>query len=168
MVKYAYRVQNIKIDSSSAYRITLNIMMFSALYTFAGSFMSYVLYYLFDVYGEEWKRKGLSFQLFDIFVEISILGASSFWFTYVVNNYVPIIPTNALLVQFIDSYSAGLFYMLTIFLFLSDFTEKLKYIHDTFLSGYFDYLFPAEGSILDLSLHYSAEQRKKIEKQNKK
>lgn len=168
MVKYAYRVQNIPIDTGSALRITCNIILFSFLYTFAGSFVSYVLYYLFDVYGEEWIKKGLPFQIFDILVEISILGASSFWFTYFVNHYIPIIPTNVFFVDFIDSYSAGLFYMLTIFLFLSDFTEKLKYIHDMFLSQYFDYLFPAEGSILDLSLHYSAEQRKKFEKQNKK
>jgi hypothetical protein len=39
--------------------------------------------------------------------------------------------------------------------------NKLKYIFDTFLGTYFDFLFPAEGSILDGTLRYSKEQKER-------
>lgn len=168
MSKYAYRVQDTFVNTNNALRLSANIVLFAFLYTFAGSFVSYVLYYSFDVFDDSWKKKGFSFQIFDILVEISIIALSSFWFSHLINTFLPIIPVYKEFVGFIDTYSSGVFFLFTIFIFLTDFTSKLVYIHDYFLSEYFDYIFPAEGSILDLSLRYSKEQRKKIEKQSRK
>ncbi|NDG28984.1 hypothetical protein EB118_02660 [bacterium] len=154
-------------NAGDSLRITANIVIFAIMYTFAGAGLSYVMYYLFDVFGEEWKRKSFSFKMTDIFVEVSMIAVSAFWVNRLFNEYIPIIPVRSTLVEFVNTYTVGLFFMFTIFLFLSDLTEKLTYIHDYFLEDYFDYLFPAEGSILDFSLRYSKEQRKKFAKQNK-
>jgi hypothetical protein len=167
MVKYSYVLTSVPMDTSDSLRITANIVIFAILYTFAGAGLSYVMYYLFDVFGDEWKRKTFSFQMTDIFVEISIIAVGAFWVNRLFNEYIPIIPVKSTLVDFVNTYTVGLFFMFTIFLFLTDLTEKLSYIHSYFLEGYFDYIFPAEGSILDFSLHYSEEQRKKFAKQNK-
>jgi hypothetical protein len=71
----------------------------------------------------------------------------------------PIIPVRKGLEDFVDSYTPGLFFMFANVIFLGDLTNKLKYIFDTFLGTHFDFLFPAEGSILDGTLRYSKEQK---------
>ena len=68
----------------------------------------------------------------------------------------------AFLEDFIDSYTSGLFFLFTIFIFLDDLSNKLKYVFHQLLDKVFDRYFPAAGSILDGTLHYSSQQRKKI------
>lgn len=159
---HAYTVHAIQLSSGDAVRVTGNIAIFSVFYTLAGALLSYVLYYLFDVYNDknkEWEEKGLSYQLFDVSVEIAIIGIVAFWLVYFINVSAPIIPVRKGLEDFVDSYTAGLFFMFAMFIFLGDLTNKLKYIFDTFLGSYFDFLFPAEGSILDGTLRYSKKQK---------
>jgi hypothetical protein len=168
MVKYSYTLQHIPLNMNDSFRITINIIIFASLYAFSGALISYGMYYLFDVYGSDWIQKGFAFQIFDIFVEISMIAVASFWVNYVFNEYLPIFPVKSHLVDFVNSYTVGLFFMFVIFLFLNDLNDKIIYIHDYFLKEYFDYIFPAEGSILDLSLRYSEEQRKKIDNQKRK
>jgi hypothetical protein len=130
--------------------------------------MSFVLYYLFDMYdpekkeGLEWEKKGIAFQLFDIIVELSIISTMAFWLVYILNVSTPIIPVRKGLEDFVDSYTSGMFFMFAVFIFLTDLTSKLKYVFKVALGDIFDMVFPEEGSILDMSLRYSAKQRKKM------
>jgi len=166
--KYAYRIHTRHVERSDALAVTANIVIFSLLYAAAGAILSFVLYYTFDVYdpenkqGMEWELKGLLFQLFDVIVEIAIISVVAFWLVHHINTSAPIIPVRRGLEGFIDSYTSGLFFMFTIFIFLDDLGEKLKYIFHRALGSTFDLVFPAEGSVLDGTLKYSAEQRKKI------
>jgi len=159
---HVYTVHAIPLSVGDAARVTGNIAIFSIVYTVAGALLSYVLYYLFDVYDDknkEWETKGLSYQLFDVTVEVSIIGIAAFWLVYFMNISTPIIPVRKGLEDFVDSYTAGLFFMFAIFIFLGDLTNKLKFLFDTFLGTHFDFLFPAEGSILDGTLRYSKKQK---------
>ena len=159
---HAYTVHAIQLTTTDAVRVTGNIAIFSVLYTLAGALLSYVLYYMFDVYNDEnkeWEKKGVPYQIFDVAVEVAMIGIVAFWLVYFMNVSTPIIPVRRGLEDFVDSYTAGLFFMFAIFIFLGDLTNKLKYIFDTFLGSHFDVLFPAEGSILDGTLRYSKEQK---------
>lgn len=159
---HAYTVQAIQLSTRDAVSITGNIAIFSIFYTVAGALLSYILYYLFDVYNDknkEWEKKGMSYQMFDVSVEIAMIGIVAFWLVYSINVSAPIIPVRKGLEGLVDSYTAGLFFMFAMFIFLGDLTNKLKYIFDTFLGSYFDFLFPAEGSILDGTLRYSKKQK---------
>lgn len=166
--KYAYRIHTLNVGHSDALPVTANIIIFSLLYAAAGAILSFVLYYTFDAYdpeknrGMEWETKGIVFQLFDVIIEISIISVVAFWLVHNINISAPIIPVRRGLERFIDSYTSGLFFMFTIFIFLDDLGEKLKYIFHRALGSTFDVVFPAEGSVLDGTLKYSPEQRKKI------
>lgn len=167
MTKYAYHVYHPILDVDDSFRLSVNIAGLSVLFTFAGGLLSYLLYYMFDVYndtdphGKDWEKKSIHFKVFDVVVEIGIIGMTAFWFSYFINTFAPIIPVDQRAVGFVDTYATGLFFMFTIFLFLEDFGNKLKHLYDIVFGGYFDFILPAEGSILDFSLRYSLEQRKK-------
>lgn len=161
---YAYNIHNIHLTRSDAMRVTGNIAIFSILYTLAGGFISFVLYYLFDSYEPDtgdvqWESKGVPYQLFDIMVEVGIIGLVAFWLVYFINVGAPIIPVRKGLEDFVDSYTSGLFFMFAIFIFLQDLTNKLKYLFNHVLGNHFDHIFPADGSILDGSLRYSEKQK---------
>uniref|UniRef100_A0A6C0AIW4 Uncharacterized protein n=1 Tax=viral metagenome TaxID=1070528 RepID=A0A6C0AIW4_9ZZZZ len=159
---HVYTVHAIHLSIGDAARVTGNIAIFSVVYTIAGALLSYILYYLFDVYNDEnkeWEEKGLLYQLLDVGVEVSTIAIVAFWLVYFMNISTPIIPVKKGLEDFVDSYTAGLFFMFAIFIFLGDLTNKLKFLFDTFLGTHFDILFPAEGSILDGTLRYSKKQK---------
>lgn len=160
---YAYNIHTVHLTAGDSLRVTANIAFFSILYAMAGGFLSFVLYYLFDTYDPpnttEWETKGLAFQFTDIALEIAIIGLVAFWLVYFINVSTPIIPVRKGLEDFIDSYTSGLFFMFAIFMFLQDFSNKMKYVFNHFLGSYFDRIFPAEGSIIDGSLRYSEKQK---------
>ena len=156
---HAYTIHAIHLTSGDAVRVTGNIVVYSIFYTIAGAFLSYILYYLFDEFNETWETRGLGYQLFDVSAEVSIIGVVAFWLVYFINVSAPIIPVKKGLEDFVDSYTAGLFFMFAIFIFLGDLSKKLTYIFDTFVGSHFDRVFPAEGSMLDGTLRYSNKQK---------
>ena len=160
---YAYNIHNVNLSSGDSLRVTANIIVFSIMYALAGGLLSFILYYLFDTYNPpestEWEKKGLAFQFTDIALEIAIIGLVAFWLVYFINTSTPIIPVRKGLEDFVDSYTSGLFFMFSIFIFLNDFSNKMKYVFNHFLGKFFDRIFPAEGSIIDGSLRYSEKQK---------
>jgi len=160
---YVYNIHKVHLTFGDSMRVTANIAFFSIMYAMAGGFLSFVLYYLFDTYdppeSTEWETKGLAFQFTDIALEISIIGLVAFWLVYFINVSTPIIPIRKGLEDFVDSYTSGLFFMFAIFIFLEDFSNKMKYLFKHFLGNVFDRVFPAEGSIIDGSLRYSEKQK---------
>ena len=156
---YAYNIHSIHLTTGDSVRVTGNIVVYSIFYTISGALLSYVFYYLFDEFNEKWEARGLGYQLFDVSAEVSIIGVAAFWLVYFINVSAPIIPVRRGLEDFVDSYTAGLFFMFAIFIFLGDLTKKLTYIFDKFVGSHFDRVFPDEGSILDGTLRYSNKQK---------
>lgn len=139
-----------------------NIVILAIFYAFLGAFVSFVFYYFFDEYDPadkdpvktKWGTYSGWYQLYDVCVEIALISLASFWTTYTVNTTTYIIPVRNELSPFIDSYTTGLFFMYTIFLFLNDLSNKLTFLYETYVGTHFDWLLPNEGSILDFSLKY--------------
>jgi hypothetical protein len=160
---YVYNIHRVHLSADDSLRVTANIAIFSVFYALAGGFLSFVLYYLFDSYNPpestEWETKGLAFQFTDIALEISIIGLVAFWLVYFINVSAPIIPVRKGLEDFVDSYTSGLFFMFSLFIFLQEFSNKMRYVFNHFLGNVFDKVFPAEGSIIDGSLRYSEKQK---------
>jgi hypothetical protein len=162
---YAYHIHEIVLSRNDSLRVTANIAVFASLYTLAGGVMSFILYYLFDVYnpdkrqGMEWERKGALFQVMDVVVEIAFIAVSAFWLVYFINTSAPIIPVRNGLQDFVDSYTSGMFFMFAVFIFMTDLSHKLKYLFQLGLGNWFDHYFPEDGSILDGSLCYSERQK---------
>ena len=168
MVQYVNRIHTVHVKRADAIAVSANIVLFSLIYATAGAFISYIFYYTFDTYDPEkgdvnkWEKKGIWFQAADIVVEIALISLTAFWLVHYINTSTPIIPVRRGLEDFIDSYTSGLFFLFTIFIFLDDLSNKLKYVFHQLLDKVFDRYFPAAGSILDGTLHYSSQQRKKI------
>ena len=166
--RYAYHIHGIKMSRNDSIRVTANIAIFASLYTVAGGIVSFLFYYLFDVYDPEkpneshWEKKGLLFQIADVVVEITIIAVTAFWLVYFINTSAPIIPVRHGMLDFVDSYTSGMFFMFAIFIFMSDLTNKLKYLFRRIMGEYLDHYFPEQGSILDGSLSYSNRQKERF------
>lgn len=149
-----------------ALSVTVNIGMLAVLYTGLGALMSFGFYYLFDEYEPglnknlEWEKKGLRYQVTDLVIEIVLVAVSSFWIVFLVNENFPIIPVRSYYAPFIDTYSTGLFFMYTVFIFVDSFAYKLQYVIQHLFGPIFDKYLPDSGSIVDLSLHWSSKKDK--------
>jgi magnesium-transporting ATPase (P-type) len=160
MVVYTGKVYNHTINTKDALALSGNIVILSVFYCFVGSMLSYVLYYLFDEYdpndkrGLEWEKRTTFYQIADVSTEIAIIALVSFWLVFTINTSAPIIPVPTHFAAFVDTYTTGMFFMYSVFIFLSDLTSKLKYLYETHLANRFSRVFPNKGSLLDMSLHY--------------
>lgn len=168
MAKYVTSVYSVSgLTWSDGLSLTLNIAMLAIVYTILGSVLSFVFYYLFDEYdpwaeaGLEWKEKSLGFQVRDLAIEIALIATFSFWATFFVNERFPIIPVRPQFASYIDTYSTGLFFMYTVFVFVDSFAYKLQHVISSLLSPTFDKYMPDAGSIVDGSLRWSSESDKK-------
>ena len=161
MVVYTKRIYEHTIAPRDAIALSTNIVILSIFYCLIGGLLSYVLYYLFDEYnpaekiGLEWETHTLVYQLSDVCMEIAIVGLVSFWLVFAINTSAPIIPVPRHFAPFVDTYTTGMFFIYAVFIFLSDLTDKLKFLYETYLAKRFDSIFPNEGSLLDFSLRYT-------------
>jgi hypothetical protein len=163
MAKLVQKMYSQKIGPYEMVNLTLNIGILSIFFTFFGAFVSYIFYYIFDEYGPddepkrgmEWEKHSALRQIADISLEITLIGVVSFWLTYYFNTSAPIFPVRSSLVSFVDTYTTGMFFMFTIFLFTNDLSSKLRYVYNEYVGYHFDVIFPAYGSIWDLNLRYS-------------
>jgi len=154
-----------KIKFNESFALSANIGFLAVFFTFMGGIVSFILYYLFDEYGPddkpprhlEWEKRPMIQKLMDVSLEVVLLGLISFWLTYFINSSIPIIPVSSGLAPYVDTYTTGMFFMYTVFLFTNDLSSKLKYIYNASLGAQFDKLFPNSGSILDLNLSYKTE-----------
>ena len=150
----------------TTFKITINIMLLTAFYTVVGGLLSYVMYYIFDEFNDDWKKRSLAYQIYDIFVELSLVSVATYWVSDFVRNNPPIFGLNKKTSDLIEGYVAGIFFAYAMFVFLDDLTEKIKHVHDTELGGFFDKYFPNEGSILDFSLRYGPRKTDETKKED--
>lgn len=162
MVVYTGKLYNHKIAWKDFGSLCADIAILAIFYTFFGALVSYGFYYLFDEYGPEddpprgkdWEKHSIWYQLYDICFEIALIALVSFWVTFNINTRAPIFPVPSHLAAYVDTYSTGMFFMFTIFLFMDDLSSKLKFVYNKILGDHFDWIFPNTGSILNLSLRY--------------
>lgn len=129
--------------------VSLNIGLLAAFYTAIGGLTSYIIYYLFEDHGDNWEKRSLVYQLFDILVEITLVGMIGFWFTYNIKEYPPLVPMSREMDALVDTYISAVFFGYAMFIFLEDLTKKIKFVFDRLLKKNFEKIFP-EGSILDV------------------
>jgi hypothetical protein len=167
--RYVSRLYDETPGWKDATSLSINIGLLSILYTFLGAIVSYVFYYIFDEYdpakqeGMEWETKSVFYQLYDIFVELALIGITAFWISFWVG-HLPMIPVNSQYESFVDSYTVGMFFMYTIFVFMVGLDDKLIFVFNRVLGPFFDSFMPDKGSILDFTLRYSTPQEKAEQK----
>jgi len=141
--------------------VTLNSIILAIFYTLLGVLISFVLYHLFDSYDETWREdRSTVFQLADVSLEIGILAIIAFWSAHIIEIAPPFFAVRKELDILVDSYISGIFYVFAIFVFMDELTSKLKFLFDKLFGVHFGKLFPAHGSIIDMSLSYTPIPRK--------
>ena len=133
---------------------SLNIGILAIFYTAFGGLMSYVLHYLFDDYDDEWKNSSLLYQVYDVCVELVVIGLIAFWTMYFMREAPPIFPVSKGMDELVDTYTSGLFFAFAMFLFLGDMTSKVQHIYHVIVKPHCQRLLPGEGRLLDGTLHY--------------
>jgi len=145
----------VRMNGKETLFVSLNAALLAIFYTLLGVLVSYILYYLFDEYNEEWQKKSMWYKFFDVSLEISLLSIISFWSGQLIEVYPPIFPVRKQLDTLVDGYISGIFYIFAIFIFMDSLTEKLKHLYEDAVGPHFNKIFPQHGSLLDLSLSYT-------------
>lgn len=162
MVVYTETVFSHVVRPRDALALSGNIVVLSVFYAFVGSMLSFVLYYLFDDYnpdeklGLKWEKRSVFYQVGDVACEIAIIALVSFWLVFTINTSAPIFPVPQHLAAFVDTYTTGMFFMYSVFIFMSDLTSKMKYLFKTHLAHRFDTVFPEDGVFATLSANVAS------------
>lgn len=136
--------------------LSLNIGILAIFYTLLGGVLSYGMHNLFDDFDEHWKGKGLLFQMFDVCVELIVIGLVAFWTIFYIRDAPPIFPVNKVMDEFVDTYVSGIFFSFSLFLFFGDLESKIKHLYGKLADPVVKKNFPTKGSILDGSLTYES------------
>jgi len=121
--------------------VSLNAVILALFYTLFGLFISFVLYYLFDEFDEKWKERSIFYQLADVSTEIALLAIVSFWSAHVIEWAPPFFPVRKLLDTLVDDYISGIFFIFAVFIFMNQFTDKLKFLFEMKVGPHFDKVF---------------------------
>jgi len=141
--------------------VSVNSVVLAIFYTLLGVLVSFILYHLFDSFDDTWKEdRSLLFQLTDVSLEIGLLSVIAIWSAHIIELSPPFLPVRKQLDLLVDNYISGIFYVFAIFVFMDELTAKLKYLFQTIFGVHFGKLFPAYGSIIDMSLSYKPLPRK--------
>jgi len=135
--------------------VTLNAALLAIFYTLLGVFVSFILYYIFDEFNEDWEKKSVLYKFTDVSLEIALLSVIAFWSAHVIEIAPPVFPVRKQLDILVDSYISGIFYVFAVFVFMNDLTDKLKSLFEENLGPHFSKIFPSSGSLIDFSLSYS-------------
>ena len=136
------------------FHISLNVAILALFYTLLGGFSSYLMHFLFDEFDESWKSKSLRFRIIDVSIELILIGLVGFWTMFYIKESPPIFSVSKILDELVDTYSSGIFYAFSLFLFFEDLTAKIKYLYNECISPIIKKKFPTKGSILDGSLRF--------------
>jgi hypothetical protein len=136
--------------------VSLNVGILAIFYTLLGGALSYGMHYLFDEFDSDWKSKGLLYQVFDLSVELVLIGLVAFWAVFYIKDGLSVFPVNKKIDSFVDSYISGIFFTFSLFLFFGDLDSKIKYVCEQLIDPLVKNHFPTQGSILDGTLTYES------------
>jgi hypothetical protein len=150
--------------------VTGNAAILAIIHTAYGAFISYVLYYLFDEFDDSWKDRSTLYQLTDVSVEIMLIAIFGYWASEITLLIPALFPTTNANEVAVDTWVSGIFFVIALFLFLDELTDKLKFIQTKIFEDVFSNLFPKYGSIVDMNLSYTpiTEEDKKKEEESRK
>ena len=135
--------------------ISADVVILGVVYTLFGAVVSFIMYYLFDEFNDDWKESSAGFQLIDVLIELAIIILASFWISVLMHGKTMLFRVPPMYADLVKTHTVDVFFLFAIFIFLDDFTSKLQFLHERYLGRYFDTWFPRYGSIIDLSLSYS-------------
>jgi hypothetical protein len=141
--------------------VTGNAATLAVIHTAYGAFISYLFYYLFDEFDEQWKKKATWYKFTDVTVEIMLIAIFGYWASELTVMIPKLFKTSKHHEYTVNSWVSGIFFVLALFLFLDELTEKLKYLQDYYFHHIFDKWMPQHGSIIDFSLSYEPLPEKK-------
>jgi len=134
--------------------ISLDICVLGLVYTFVGLSISYLFYYLFDEFNEEWMKKSDTYKVTDVIIEVISIPLLTFWMLNFIRPYAILLPVPNTKKVEIEMHVVDILFMVTIFIFLDDTVEKLQYLHNYYFHKHAANLLPQYGSLADLSLSY--------------
>lgn len=144
-----------KYTTQEIIHMSINLSTLAITYTIFGALISYVFYYIFDEFDDKWKKRSELYKFSDVFIETILIALVAFWSSQFIQQLPPLFKVRKVLDIMVDTYISGIFFVFAMFLFLDQFTEKLKFLHDDYLSGYLSKLIPQHGHLLDLTLSYT-------------
>jgi len=134
--------------------LSLNVGILAIFYTVLGGLLSYGMHHLFDEFDDGWKSKSIPYQLFDVSIELVLIGLIAFWTIFFIKDAPPVFPVSKEMDSFVDSYVSGIFFSFSLFLFFGDLESKIKYLYEKAVDPVVKKNFPTKGSILDGSLTF--------------
>lgn len=155
-----------KTSYSEHLAVTGNAATLAVIHTVYGAFISYLFFYIFDEFDDVWKAKPTWYRLTDVTVEIMLIAVFGYWASEATLSIPPFFKTSKAKEIDVDSWVSGIFFVIALFLFLDDLTEKLKYLQNLYFEDVFSKWLPQYGSIIDFSLSYepvTEEDKKKAE-----
>ena len=114
----------------SILNVTLNLVILTIVYFVCAGGTAALIRAVFTRFSEEWKQMGLLQQLGDVTLELSCLVVISFWVTYAIHFWLPVLRVNPGLEHFIELYGGRIVFIYAVFLFVRDLDEKLLVIYD--------------------------------------
>jgi hypothetical protein len=135
--------------------VTGNAAVLAILHTIYGGFISYLFYHLFDEFDEKWKKRSQLYKFTDVSVEIMLIAAFGYWASELTDIIPPIFPTTEKHREAVDTWVSGIFFVIALFLFLDELTDKLKYLHHYYFENVFSAYLPQYGSLIDMNLSYT-------------
>jgi hypothetical protein len=135
--------------------MSLNLSSLAVIYTIFGALISYLFYYIFDEFDDKWKKRTAFYKFLDVFIETVLIALVAFWSSQFIQQLPPLFKVRKVLDIMVDSYISGIFFVFAMFLFLDQFTDKLKFLHDEFLGDYLTKILPQHGHLLELTLSYT-------------
>ena len=143
-----------KIGWTDAFLMSVDITVIGLLYTGLGIFISFIIYYLFEEFEEDWTSKTTTYQIIDIVLELTIVILCAFWISYIIRKFPRLLPIPPEQAFMIDTYAIEVFFLFALFLFLDGMTNKMKYMQEKLFGQHFNAIFPMHGSIVDGTLSY--------------
>lgn len=112
--------------------LTGNLVFVAIFYVFLGGAVSYLLKTIFPKFDEQWERLPNLVQLLDVSVEISVIVLISFWLTYIVHRWIPILPVSSALEHYIESFGGQMVFVYAVFIFMETLDDKLMHVFQDF------------------------------------
>jgi hypothetical protein len=147
--------------------VTGNAALLAVIHTVYGAFISYLFYYIFDEFDDTWKERSQFYKIADVILEIMLIAIFGYWASELTKYIPPFFPTSKENELAVDAWVSGIFFVIALFLFLDELTEKLKYLQNFYFQDLFNTWLPKYGSLIDMNLSYTpnTEQDRKNEQE---
>jgi hypothetical protein len=114
------------------FNLTINLVCMAIFYVFLGGLLSWCLWRVFPPFDETWEKQSNLYQLLDVAAEISIIVVLTFWTTYIVHSFIPVLPISQSLEGYVESFGGQMIFVYAVFVFLDTLDDKLRHVYNDF------------------------------------